>query len=96
MYNNQEYQYTSITSAATTQVFTGKGMLKAIIVNDAGTGGTVKIIDGTSGTTANIGTINLAATPYIPGDIQYSIYIASGLRLVTSNTPNLTIAWSQA
>lgn len=97
MYNNQEHQYTNITSAATTQVFTGKGCLKSIIVNDSGTGGTVKIIDNTSGSTANVGTITLNATPIVfPMALAYNIYIANGLRIITSATPNLTIAWAQA
>ncbi len=95
MYDNTEYQYTSIAGAGTTQVFTGKGNLHSIVVNGTGTGGTVKIIDNTSGSTANVGTISLNSTPVVPFTLKYEVSIANGLRIITSATPDITVTWAQ-
>lgn len=87
-----EYQYTNITSATTTQVATGKGKLHAIVVNTTAAG-TIKIIDNTTGTTANIGTLkaSVAENTYF-----YDCYFAKGLRIVTAGASDITVIWKQA
>jgi len=89
--NNREYQYTNITSGATTQVFTGRGLLQAITINTTAAG-TIKIIDNTSGTTANVGTIVASAGI---GTYWFNCSISSGLRIVTAAASDITVTWAQ-
>ena len=93
MTNHNEYQYSNITGAATTQVATGKGILHNITINTVNAAGTIKIIDGTSGTTANVGTITLANSNCVT--LNYDTYFATGLRIVTSTSPDITISYVQ-
>lgn len=89
MTNPEIYQKTYIASATTTQVFTGTGVLKAIVVNAPA--GTIGIIDGTAGTTVNVGQI--AATGV--GTYEYDITIANGLRIVTGGATDITVVWAK-
>lgn len=79
--------YTYITTATTTQVKTGEGILKRIVINAALTG-TIKIINGTAGTTANIATIT---NPTVGTQFEYTLDFADGLRIVTSDTCDITV-----
>jgi hypothetical protein len=74
-----DYQYKYIDAAATTQVATGPGVLHAIVVGET-SGSTVAIIDGTSGTTANIGTLKASIAE---GSYGFGANFDSGLRIVT-------------
>ena len=47
------YKYAYVASATTTQVKTGNGILKAIVVNTTAAGA-ISIIDGTSGSTVKV------------------------------------------
>lgn len=90
--NTEEYQYTYITSGATTTVFTGKGKLHAININQSPTG-VVRIVDNNTGTTANVGILPASATV---GTRRYDIAISKGLIIDQAGTADLTVAWSQA
>jgi hypothetical protein len=81
-----------IAGAATTQVVTGKGVLRAIIFNKPVASSTVKLIDGTSGTTANMGIITntSAVEPY---QICYDVKFRDGLRIVTSGADDITVVY---
>jgi hypothetical protein len=92
MYNTKEYIYSNITGAATTQAFTGKGVLHSVVVNTANAGGTIKLIDNTTGTTANIGTITIAGSTVVT--LLYDVVIANGLRIVTSASPDITVTYT--
>jgi hypothetical protein len=82
-----------ITTATTTQVKTGAGFLHAIIINKAAAAaGTIKIIDNTSGTTANIATI-FHDTGLAPKVLEYGIPFATGLRIVTSGADDITVIY---
>jgi len=81
--------FTYVTSAATTVPFTGTGVLVAIVVNKITTG-TIKLIDNTGGSTANIGTIAIGATQ---GRYEYNLSIGSGLIVINSATEDFTIVW---
>jgi len=76
--------YKHITTATTTQVKTGKGILKRVIVGDAGTDFTIDVYDDTGGGT-NDQILSLAA------DGNRSLHIntrfAQGLKVVTGGTP---------
>jgi hypothetical protein len=78
-----------ITAAATTQVHTGKLQLVKIQVNAALTG-TITVIDGTAGTTANVAVITNPAV----GDIYEYWDFADGLRIVTNAVCDITVNYS--
>ncbi len=91
-YNDKDYQYTYIASATTTQVFSGRGTLKAITINTATAVGIITVIDGTSGTTGNVAII-AAATP--GQTLTYDISISQGLRIVTAGASDITVVWGK-
>lgn len=74
-----------ITSAATTQV-AGPSHKVFIQVNAALTG-TITVIDGTSGTTANVAVIT---NPTVGSQYEYWDF-TSGVRIVTSATCDITV-----
>lgn len=78
-----------ITAAATTQVHTGPLKKVVITVNTALTG-TITVIDGTSGTTANVGVIT---NPTVGSRYEFWDF-TEGLRLVTSATCDITVNYS--
>ncbi len=84
------YKYTYITTATTTQVLTGQGSLVRIIVNTTAAG-TIGLIDGTSGTTVNIGQLK-ASIP--EGTYEFGIQLTSGLRIVTGGASDITVVTS--
>ena len=89
--NNREYQYTYITSGATTTVFTGKGILHSININQTPSG-VVRIVDNTSGTTANVGILPASA---VVGTRLYDVTISKGLIIDQAGSGDLTVAWCQ-
>jgi hypothetical protein len=58
---DDSYKYTRITTATTTQVKTGAGVLKRIVVNVPVSAGTISIIDNITGSTVNVGVITSTA-----------------------------------
>lgn len=94
MYNQNEYLYANLSSAATTQVATGKGILHTVVINTVDKAdGTIKLIDGTAGTTANMATITMTGSAYTT--LRYDTVFATGLRIVTSTSPNITVTYTQ-
>lgn len=93
MYNNREYQLTNITGATTTNIFTGRGTLGKVIINDTGSLGTITINDTGSPTVA-VATIRLSGSAAV--SIPYELVISGGLQIVTSNSPNITVTWMKA
>lgn len=91
MYNNREYVPTNIATNTTTQVATGKGILQAITVNTAAAG-SIKIIDNTTGSTANIGTLKASVAE---GTYWYNVTFAVGLRIITAGATDITVSWAQ-
>lgn len=85
------YEKTYISSATTTQVFTGPGTLHAIVINTTAAG-TIGIIDGTSGTTVNVGQIVASAGV---GVYEYNIIMKTGCRIVTGAASDITVTWTQ-
>jgi hypothetical protein len=84
-------QYTYITTNTTTQVATDPCILEAIVVNTTAAG-TIGIIDGTTGTTVNVGSIVASITP---GRYEYGIAMGAGIRIVTAAASDITIIWSR-
>jgi hypothetical protein len=85
-------QYYYIAGAATTQVKTGRGRLRRIVFNKPIASSTVKIIDGTAGTTANVATITNTSDvkPYF---LDYNKIFMNGLRIVTSGADDITVIY---
>jgi hypothetical protein len=85
-------QYYYIAGAATTQVKTGRGRLRRIVLNKPVASSTIKIIDGTAGTTANVATITNTSDvkPYF---LDYNKIFMNGLRIVTSGADDITVIY---
>lgn len=86
---------TRITTATTTQVRTGPCVLKRIIFSIPVSTGTVNIIDGTSGTTSTHGVITSTADlkPFV---MECGYRLSTGLRVVTTQSQDITLVWEPA
>lgn len=81
--------YSYITTATTTQVYTGPCVLERIIVN-ATAAGTIGIVDGTSGTTVNVGQLKSSIAE---GSYTFDLFMKSGIRIVTGSTSDITVVY---
>lgn len=61
-------------------------VLKAIIVNDVTTQYVIGIVDGTSGTTPNVGKLR----PTVTGSYLYNCQLTNGLRIVPLRTVSVS------
>ncbi len=90
MNNNGNYSYAHIASATTTQVATGAGRtLVAINVNTT-SAGAISIIDGVSGSTANIGILKASIAE---GHYPFNVAIRDGIRIVTAGASDITVIY---
>lgn len=80
-----------ITTATTTQVRTGRAN-KVLIQNNAALTGTITVIDGTAGTTANVAIIT---NPGVGNTFEYWAF-DDGVRIVTSASCDITVSTSNA
>lgn len=85
-------RWTYIAGAATTQVKTGRGRLRRIVLNKPVASSTIKVIDNTTGTTANLGIITNTADvkPYV---MEYNAIFFDGLRIVTSGADDILVVY---
>lgn len=81
--------YGYIASATTTQVYTGGCILESITVNTTAAG-TIGIIDGTSGTTVNVGQLKASVAE---GTYYFNVQMKSGIRIVTGAASDITVAY---
>jgi hypothetical protein len=88
MHGTGTYYY--ISGNATNQVVSGQARLHSLTINKALTG-TVKIIDGTSGTTANVATITNSSGPI--GTLWYNCTMTKGILIVCSASEDITVVW---
>ncbi len=79
--------YVYITTGTTTQVYTGACTLVAIVVNSTAAG-SIKIIDGTAGVTANVGTLKSSV---VEGVYEYNVTMGNGIRIVTGAASDITV-----
>lgn len=84
------YDYVYITTQTTTQVYTGPCVLKSIVVNTSAAG-TIGIVDGTTGTTVNVGQLKSSVAE---GVYKYNIPMRSGIRIVTGAASDITVTYS--
>lgn len=86
------YQKTYISTATTTQVFTGAGTLHSIVVNTTAAGA-ISIIDNVSGSTVNVGTLKASIAE---GTYVYNVSMALGCRIITAGASDITVCWTQS
>ncbi len=96
-FNNQEFQYTHLSgSASDNQVFTGKGLLRAVVVNTTAASAiniTDALLTVSAGTTGNVGIMQASI---LPGTYRYDIAISKGLTIARVGASDITVCWSQA
>lgn len=93
--NKQEFQYTHITSKSDSQIFTGRGLLRGVVINTTAAG-TINVSDRllttTAGTDGNVGIIQASA---LPGTYRYDVSISKGLTIATGASSDITVCWAQ-
>lgn len=86
---NDDYNVKYIGSATTTQVKTGAGYLKSITVGTTAAG-SVKIIDGTSGSTTNVGELKASIAE---GTYEFNCHFQGGLRIITAGASLISVTY---
>lgn len=82
---------TNITTSTTTVVKSGAGALHLVTINALGTvASTVTIYDNTAGSGTKLGTINSLT---LSGSFYYDVAFATGLTIVTTGAPDISVAW---
>lgn len=89
------YTYRNITSATTTEVADGSGVLGRIVVNKAAANGSIAIWDSLAASGAKIGTITFPATLLsdAPVSVDYECAFGIGLTIVTVGAVDLTVVY---
>jgi len=87
--SNNTYSYRNITSATTTNVVSGPGVLKSITVNTTAAG-TITIYDNTSATGTKIGTLKSSVAE---GTYDFSAAFTTGLTIVTGAASDITVSY---
>lgn len=84
------YKVEYISTATTTQVDTGQGQLIAIVVGETAAGA-ISLIDNTSGSTVNIGTLKASIAE---GTYWFLTQYVAGLRIITAGASKITVIYS--
>lgn len=87
--------YQNITTATTTTVKSGAGVLHRLVVNTPVASGTITLYDNTSGSGTKIGTVTLPSTLLNNGPMvaQYECAFVTGLTIVTTGTCDITVTY---
>lgn len=86
--------FANITTATTTTVRSGKGVLHGITLNKPLGNGVIAIYDNTAGSGTLIGTITYPVTLLSgPVTLTYDVAFATGLTLVTTGTQDITVSY---
>ena len=83
------YRVKYISTATTTQVKTGAGVLKAIVIGETAAGA-ISIIDNTSGSTVNLGALKSSIAE---GTYEFNCQFATGLRIITAATSKISVIY---
>lgn len=84
------YAYSNISTATTTTVKSGQGILHAITINTTAAA-TITIYDNTAGSGTTIATI--AASPAIGSTFRFDVQFLTGLTIVTAGASNITVSY---
>lgn len=82
--------YTNLTGAGSTQVKAGIGWLGGVTVNTGVASATVTVYDSLTATGTKIATISAAAPVSLPFGVRFS----TGLFVVVTGAPDITISFS--
>jgi hypothetical protein len=84
--------YARISTATTTQVKSGSGILHKIVIGTPISTGSVLVIDNTSGSTPVVSTIVSTADvkPYV---IEFNARFSTGLRITTTQAQDITVVY---
>jgi hypothetical protein len=91
----QRYSGLNISTATTTVVKTGVGMLHSIVVNKHVATGVITIYDNTAASGTKLATITTGAALLSdpPLDAIYDISFTTGLTIVTSQAEDITVSY---
>lgn len=81
--------YTNIASATTTTVKSGRGVLKAIVINTTAAGA-ITIYDNTAASGTKIATIK---SSIVEQELDYNCRFLTGLTIVTAAASDITVVW---
>jgi hypothetical protein len=84
---------TNIAAAGTTTLFTGKGTLHSVVVNSVAATSSVVVYDNTSAAGTKLATIGTVSSY---GSFIYDVAFNTGLTVVVTGTPDVTVCWSAA
>lgn len=84
------YNYNNISTATTTLVKTGTGVLHAITINTTAAA-IITIYDSLLGSGTKIGTI--AASPAIGSTFRFDVAFITGLTIVTAGSSDITVSY---
>jgi hypothetical protein len=85
------FSFTNITTSTTTTVKSGAGVLHLVNINADGTVASVTTVyDSLVGSGTKIATIN---SLNLSGPFQYDIAFSTGLTIVTTGAPDITVSW---
>jgi hypothetical protein len=85
----QDFSYKYLDTAATTQVYTGPCTLHSIVIGTTAAG-TIKVIDGTSGATANVDTLKASIAE---GTYLFDCAMGTGIRIVAADNSIFTVTY---
>lgn len=89
---NAGIDFVNIASNATTTVKSGSGRLARIVVNKKGSSVSAAVVyDNTAGSGTKIATID---TLNLSGVFEYGITFDTGLTIVTTGAPDITVVYS--
>ncbi len=90
MHLRDNYKILPIETATTTQVDIGAGQLIAIVVGETAAGA-ISIIDNTTGSTVNMGTLKASIAE---GTYWYLSQYAAGLRIITAGASKISVIYN--
>lgn len=92
---DKPWQFLNITTATTTTVKAGAGILKSIVFNKRVVSGVITIYDNTAASGTKIGTITLGAALLSdpPQSVLFDVPFSIGLTIVTSEAEDLTVIY---
>jgi len=89
------YQYVHLNLAATTQIATGPGSLRAVVVGTGFAGGIVSLYDAASvGAISPANLISVVAAPVGASGARFDCRFSQGLVAVVAGTPDVTVVFS--
>lgn len=85
--------FANITTATTTTVKSGAGVLTRIVVGTCVANATITLYNNTAASGTKIGTITCPATVVNPFEVAFEVKFGTGLTIVTSGATDLTVSY---